>query len=131
MRPEDRGTKLIGLPNGQEIRVEVRTNPEDILRGAMFRTSLPEDRGYLMRHAKPGPLPTFMYQVKFPLDLLWLDEQGRILQLIPNAPPCPPGLKATQCPVYGSMRATAHSVLQLAGGVAKKQGLAAGGKINL
>jgi len=131
MRPEDRGTRLITLPNGKDIRVEVRSNPEDILRGAMFRESLPEERGFLMRHAKAGPLPTFMYQVKFPLDLLWLDDNGRIVEIVHSAPPCPPGLTARQCPVYGSMRANARSVLQLAGGVAKKQGLTIGTRLDL
>lgn len=131
MRPEDRGTRLITLPNGSELRIETRTNPEDILRGAMFRDSLPENRGYLMRHAKAGPLATFMYQIKFPLDLLWLDDTGRVIEIIHSAPPCPANFSASQCPVYGSMQRPARSVLQLAGGVAKKQGLTIGTKLDL
>jgi uncharacterized protein len=131
MRPEDRGTRLLTLPNGYNVRIETRVDPQDILRGAMFRDSMPEDRGLLMRHQKPGPLSTFLFQVKFPLDLIWLDETGRIVEIIHSAPPCPPGLRASQCPFYGSTLKPARYVLQLAAGVAKKQGLAIGTRIEL
>lgn len=131
MRPEDRGTRLLTLPNGFNVRVETRVRPDDILRGAMFRDSMPEDRGLLMRHQKAGPLPTFLYQVKFPLDLLWLDETGRVVEIARDVPPCPAGTVASQCPVYGSIRTPARYVLQLAAGMAKKQGLAVGTRIEL
>jgi uncharacterized protein len=131
MRPEDRGTRLVTLPNGSDLRVELRTNPEDILRGAMFRDAMPENRGLLMRHQKVGPLPTFLFQVKFPMDLIWLDDGGRIVEVIHNVPPCPEGMRASQCTVYGSRRAPARYVLLVAAGVAKKQNLTIDAKVVL
>ena len=130
MRPEDRGTRLITLPNGKTIRAEVRFRQEDVLRGAMFRDSMAEDHGILLLFKQTGFYPTFTYQVKFPLDLLWFDDKGTIVQLVPNAPPCPEGRKASECPVYGGT-APARAVLQIPAGVAKKQGLAQGMKLEL
>ena len=130
MRPEDRGTRLITLPNGHTIRAEVRFRQEDVLRGAMFRDAMPEDRGILLLFKQIGYYPTFTYQVRFPLDLLWFDNKGNVVQIVENAPPCPEGRKASECPVYGGS-VPARAVLQLAGGVAKKQGLAKGMKMDL
>lgn len=130
MRPEDRGTRLITLPNGQKIRAEVRFKQEDVLRGAMFRDSMADDRGILLLFKQTGYYPTFLYQVKFPLDLLWFDDKGNIVQLIHSAQPCPPERKASECPVYGGT-APARAILQIAGGVAKKQGLSQGMKLDL
>ena len=130
MRPEDRGTRLIVLPNGAKIRAEVRFRQEDVMRGAMFRDAMPEDRGILLLFKQTGHYPTFLYQVKFPLDLLWFDDKGLIVQLVHNAPPCPVERKASQCPVYGGT-APARAVLQIAGGVAKKNGLSQGMRLDL
>jgi uncharacterized protein len=130
IRPEDRGTRLVVLPDGGRIRLEIKTRAEDILRGAMFRERMPEDRGLMMLFTKTGTHPTFLYQVRFPLDIVWLDEKSRIVEIAHSAPPCPEGRKASECPAYGS-RLPARTVLHLAGGVAKKHNLMVGTKLDL
>ncbi|MBY0504747.1 MAG: DUF192 domain-containing protein [Bryobacteraceae bacterium] len=128
-RPEDIGTRLITMPAGQRVRVEVKILPEDIMRGMMFRDRLDPDRGMMFLHKPPGKYPYWMYQVKIPLDIIWMDQQGNIVEISANTPPCP-SATASQCPYFGGTR-TAQVVLELASGMAAKYGLATGMRVSL
>lgn len=114
---------LITLPNGRKIRAEVMSHPTDMARGMMFRDSLAPDRGMLFIHQTPGKYPYWMYQVKIPLDILWLDAGRRIVEISANTPPC--HKRASECPNYGGNQ-DALFVLELAGGAAAKHGLRVG-----
>ena len=68
-----------------------------------------------------------MYQVVIPLDIIWLDNDRRIVEMVVNAQPCKtePG----KCPQWASAR-PAHYVLELAGGMAKKYNLRIGQQLD-
>ncbi len=123
-RPEDFGTRVVKLPNGREIRCEVMTQQKDMARGMMFRDSLAPDRGMLFVHGQPGNYPYWMFQVKIPLDIIWIDSGRRIVEMSLNTPPCEKG-PASACPNYGGNQ-RAQFVLELAAGVAEKNGLKVG-----
>jgi len=116
-------SRTVILPGGQEIRVEVMTHPTDMMRGMMFRDSLAPDRGMLFVHGSPGNYPYWMYQVRIPLDIIWLDARRRIVEISPNTPPCQK--QASECPNYGGNQ-KALFVLELAGGMAARYGLKLG-----
>jgi hypothetical protein len=78
---EEYQTQVVTLPDGAKIRAEVMTHPTDMMRGMMFRDSLPEDRGMLFIHGSPGPYPYWMYQVKIPLDIIWMSSEQRIVEI--------------------------------------------------
>lgn len=120
---DERNMRTVILPGGQKIRVEVMTHPTDMMRGMMFRDSLAEDRGMLFIYGSPGNYPYWMYQVRIPLDIIWLDEKRRIVEIYANAPPCLK--KASECPSYGGNQ-RALFVLELAGGMAARYGLKIG-----
>ena len=128
-RPEDLGTRLITMPRGQKVRVEVKILPADIMRGMMFRETLAPDRGMMFLHKPPGKYPKWMYQVKIPLDIVWMDENGNVVEVVPRVPPCPSS-SASQCPVYGGTR-RAQVVLELAAGMAAQYGLETGMRVVL
>jgi uncharacterized protein len=117
----------VTLPNGQVISSEVESDPVDMARGMMFRDSLPPGRGMLFIHTKPGKYAYWMYQVKIPLDIIWMDQSKHIVEISANTPPCP-SKSARQCPNYGGHE-DAMYVLELAGGMASKYGLAKGQQI--
>jgi uncharacterized protein len=119
---EDYGTRLVTFPSGRQIRAEVLVNPQDLARGMMFRDSLAPDRGMLFLHREAGQYPYWMYQVRIPLDMIWMDPERRVVE-IASAPPCQtePG----QCPTYGG-HVRAQYVLELAAGMAAKYGIKAG-----
>ena len=121
--PEVLGLRTVKLPGGQEVRAEVEMTPEDMQKGMMFRDSLARGRGMLFIHDKPGLYPYWMYQVKIPLDMIWMDAAHRIVEISADTPPCK--TKASLCPNYGGHQ-EAQFVLELGGGEARRYGLALG-----
>ena len=114
----------VRLPNGKVIQAEVMTRTQDMMRGMMFRDSLAPGNGMLFVHGQPGLYPYYMFQVRFPLDIIWMDANHRIVEIAADTPPC----KAVQnegCPTYGGHQ-QALFVLEIGGGMAKKNALAVG-----
>ena len=120
-------TRLVTLPDGSEIRAEVMAHPEDMMRGMMFRDSLAADRGMLFIHGEPGRFKYFMFQVRIPLDIIWMDRNRRIVELSPNTPPCK--TRASDCPTYGGNE-NALYVLELQAGSIEKHRLKAGHQLS-
>lgn len=61
--------------------------------------------------------------MRLPLDLVWLDDDGSVIAVLANVPPC----TSTPCPLYeppGSEKSVA--VLELPAGKAAKYGLTVG-----
>jgi uncharacterized membrane protein (UPF0127 family) len=121
---EDVNLRPVKLPNGQVIKCEVMFRPEDMQRGMMFRDSLAPSRGMLFLHTQPDKYKYWMYQVKIPLDIIWMNKDRHIVEISPNTPPCP-SKSARECPNYGGVERS-QIVLELAGGEAAKQGLKVG-----
>ena len=69
------------------LRVEMARTPQERERGLMFRRALPQDQGMLFVQA-PGPAAFWMKNTYIPLDLLYFDADGRLLQIEARAPPC-------------------------------------------
>jgi hypothetical protein len=123
---EDFNTRAVTLPRGQQIRAEVMTQQADMMRGMMFRDSLAPDRGMLFIHTQQGKYSYWMYQVRIPLDIIWMDSGRRVVEISADTPPCKTA--ATQCPSYGG-HYDARYVLELAGGMASKYGVRTGDRI--
>jgi uncharacterized membrane protein (UPF0127 family) len=67
-----------------------------------------------------------MADMRFPLDLIWLDGDGRVLAILENVPPC----DASPCPLYepeGTSNSTA--VLELPASAARVRGIVVGGRV--
>src|SRR5262245_15399930 len=109
--------KEITLPDGAKIQCEVMIRPEDMARGMMYRDSLPEGRGMLFVHGKPGKYSYWMPNVKIPLDIIWMDPDRRIVEMSADTPPCK--TEPEQCPYFGGS-VEALTVLELpAGSIAR------------
>ena len=126
-RMEEFNTMPVRLPDGATIRAEVMINPQDQARGLMFRESLAPDRGMLFINADENQRPFWMYQVNFPIDIIWLDRNKRVVEVVASAPPCK--TKASECPNYGG-KARSQYVLELAAGQAAKHNIQVGSAID-
>jgi len=109
------------LPDGSLIQLELALTPDEISQGLMFRPSLPADRGMLFLFEETR-YPTFwMKNTRIPLDIVFLDEEGTVVDVEHRAPPC----VAEPCPRY-TPRAPSRAVLELAAGVAAQHGVGEG-----
>ena len=111
------------LPGGQIIKAETAVDTRDMLRGLMFRASLAPGHGMLFVHPVNGNYSYWMYQTYIPLDMIWMDENHRIVELVESAPPCK--TVASKCAHFGGHE-TARFVLELNGGSIRKFGLKKG-----
>ena len=121
---EDLNTTEITFPNGKTVIAETMLRDVDQMRGMMFRDSLAQDRGMLFVHRAEENVPYWMYQVRIPLDIIWMDHDRRIVEIAANTPACP-SKSSRDCPSYGGHE-KARYVLELAGGGAALYGLSVG-----
>jgi uncharacterized membrane protein (UPF0127 family) len=106
--PQPPGAAVIPMtfPSGTVLQAEIMVTDQQRALGLMFRPSLPLDRGLLFLFEQMGTHPIWMKNCKFPIDILWLDEQRRVVHLEEAVPPC----KADPCPTYESLRQAAYVV---------------------
>jgi uncharacterized membrane protein (UPF0127 family) len=104
------------LPSGKVLQVEVMVKDEDRQMGLMFRSSLAQDRGMLFVFDTLDFHGIWMKNCKFPIDILWLDEDKKVVHLAQSVPPC----SADPCPVYQPLRRAAY-VVELSAGQARKE----------
>lgn len=85
--------------------------------GLMFRPSLALDRGMLfLFDGAPEFHGIWMKNCRFPIDILWLDEEKRVVHLTEKAPPC----NGDPCPIYQPLR-KAFYVVELNAGQARRE----------
>lgn len=109
---------------GQRFIVEIADDDASRTRGLMFRDDLPRDRGMLFIFEREQPLAFWMRNTYIPLDILYFDNQRRLVSMAQRVPPCRSG----QCPNYPSAR-PARYTLELASGRAAELGVKAGDEL--
>lgn len=115
----------LSLPSGRSIKVEVMVKEEDRQMGLMFRPSLPEDRGMLFVFDNLDFHAIWMKNCKFSIDILWLDENKKIVHLAEKVPPC----TSDPCPVYQPLRRAAY-VIEINSGQARKEKAVLGAEVS-
>jgi len=112
---------------GERFCVEIADDDRERIRGLMFRTELAADAGMLFLFEEQAPRAFWMMNTKIPLDILYFDEQLRLVSAARRVPPC---RSSTRCPSYPS-EAPARYVLELNAGVADRLGVEAGDVLTL
>jgi uncharacterized membrane protein (UPF0127 family) len=118
-------TTRLTLPSGKALSVEVMVKDEDRAMGLMFRPSLPEDRGLLFVFQQADFHGIWMKNCRFPIDIVWLDEESRVVHLAEGVPPC----KAEPCPVYQPLRRASY-VLEIGAGQARREKALVGSRLS-
>jgi len=122
--PAASGVIPLTLPSGKVFQTELMIEDEDRAMGLMFRPSLPADRALLFVFDGLDFHGIWMKNCRFPIDIVWLDEGRKVVQVTPNVPPC----KADPCPSYQPMRKAAY-VVEMNAGAAKREKVALGSTV--
>jgi uncharacterized membrane protein (UPF0127 family) len=123
---EPRGAVI--LPDATVVRVEIADTEAKRQRGLMFRERLGPDEGMIFLFDEPGFYPFWMKNTLIPLDMIWLDGQGRVVSIAGSVPPC----KADPCPTFPPDPGTsALYVLEVQAGFARRHGVKVGDVLTL
>jgi uncharacterized membrane protein (UPF0127 family) len=109
------------LPSGRVFQTELMIDDEDRARGLMFRPSLPTDRALLFVFGDLDFHGIWMKNCRFPIDIVWLDENKKVVHVAPQVPPC----AKEPCPVYNPMRKAAY-VVEMNAGAARREKIVVG-----
>jgi len=104
-----------------KFQIEIATTPRQMEQGLMFRRNLAPDAGMLFDYGQPMPAMMWMKNTLIPLDMLFVDAKGRIVNIRERAVP---GSLDT-IPAAGPVRAT----IELNGGTAARLGIKPGDKV--
>lgn len=108
----------IFFPNGSSVTAELAATPEQRQLGLMFREGVNSDQGMLLVFEEEDFFAIWMKNMKFPLDILWLDQEKRIVHIECDVPPC----RADPCASY-IPKLPGMFVLELQAGSVKDNGL--------
>jgi uncharacterized protein len=121
--PPQPSTNVV-FPDGWTVQVDLALTPEQQAQGLMFVKYLPPDHGMLFLFAEDGPRSFWMKNCLISLDLVWLDENDRVVDISRDVPPC----EKDPCPNYSPSRPV-RNVLEVQGGLCAAHKLAIGDKL--
>lgn len=104
-----------------EFTVELALTDEQRAQGLMFRESLAPDAGMLFLYDQDRPRAMWMKNTLIPLDMLFIDGQGKIVRIAQRTTPLSESSIGSGRPV--------RAVLELAGGTSQRLGIRVGDRV--
>jgi uncharacterized protein len=109
--------------NNYTLLADLSITYEQILLGLSNKSSIKENEGMLFVLNPSSRRGFWMKDMKFPIDVIWLNENKEIVHIKKSLEPC-----VTNCPVYYPDRESKY-VLETVAGFADKQNLKVGDKV--
>jgi hypothetical protein len=120
--PSDVKLESVEFPRGtvklDSVVLEVQiadTDPRRV-RGLMFQAQLPLDEGMLFVFDDATIRSIWMLNMQFPLDIIWIDDDNKVVFIEKNVPPCKTALETVTCPSYNGGSMDAKYVLEVTAG---------------
>ena len=104
--------------------MEIADNNQERERGLSDRQTLNPDSGMLFIFNQEDRHSFWMQNTQFPLDIIWLDKEKKVVSIQSGAPTC----QIDPCPMYTPDK-PGYYVLELTGGLSSKIGLKVGDKV--
>ena len=106
------------FPDGSKVIAELAVSDEERQLGLMYRPKINDDQGMLFVFEEEGRHAFWMRNMRFSIDILWLDKDRRIVHIERRVPPC----AQEPCPSYPSPL-PAQYVLEIRSGGAEARNL--------
>lgn len=110
--------------NNLGLRIEVAKTPEEKIKGLSGRESLDENAGLLFVYNEPGIYSIWMKDMNFPIDVVWLDEDYRIVDIAKDISP-------DSFPKIFEPAEPALYILEVNSGFTDKRGVEVGKRLDL
>jgi uncharacterized protein len=112
---------------GYELSAEIPVTGELMSRGLSVKNQLRENESMLFVFEEPLRHTFWMKDMKFPIDIIWLDSNGKIVHIEENLMPCPLVLI---CPSYAP-NTDSQYVLETIAGFAQRHNISLGTTIKI
>ena len=112
---------IISATGQHRFQIEVAETPAQMVQGLMFRRSLAADAGMLFDYKHPTTATMWMHNTLIPLDMLFVDARGKIVNIQQRAVPQSDDVITAAAPV--------RAVIELNGGTAERLGIAPGDQV--
>ncbi|MBV9967728.1 MAG: DUF192 domain-containing protein [Alphaproteobacteria bacterium] len=112
---------IVTASGPHKFTVEVATTPGQMEQGLMFRRSLAPDAGMIFDYSGLAMAAMWMKNTLIPLDMLFVDQRGRIINIHERAVP------GSLDPIAAA--APARAVIELNGGTAARLGIKPGDRV--
>ena len=116
----------VTFPNGHVVAVEIANDDDTRAQGLMFRDRVKPGTGMLFLFPTTEIYAFWMKNTIIPLDMIWIAEDGTVVDVKSGVPPC----QADPCPSYTPAE-KARYVLEVGSGVAKQQALVPGARVHI
>ncbi len=97
--------------------VQIADTPDRMTEGLQFQQQLPYNQGMIFVFPQPQIVSMWMIDMQFPLDMIWFDSNGNVVDIEKNLSPCHAN---STCPIYTGQMQNAKYVLEVTGGFANK-----------
>ena len=105
------------------IPVEIASTPTTIDKGLAHRRALEASSGMLFLFNHSAKFKFWMRGMRFPIDIIWIDEDSRIVDITENAPTVSFLKRAFAKPVFYSPSVPARYVLEVNAGFCKSHNI--------
>jgi len=102
--------------DGVVLEVQIADTDPRRARGLMFQEQLPLDEGMLLVFDDANKRSIWMLNMQFPLDVIWIDDNSKVVFIEKNVPPCKTALETVTCPSYNGGSMDAKYVLEVTAG---------------
>ena len=123
---QDQYVKTMVTAKNITLVVDLALTADQQSRGLSGRDKMSENQGMLFVMQSPGRYGFWMKEMKFPLDIFWLDAKGRVVYLKKNLQPC---LTILNCPTY-TPDADSLYVLETVAGFSQRHAITKGTQFN-
>jgi len=116
--------------NDVTLNVQIADTEPRIMRGLMFQERLPYNQGMIFLFDEPDIYPFWTMNMKFPLDMIWFDENGNVAHIETDVSPCMPISNSTICPNIIPQNNSIYT-LEVTSGFVEKFGITNDSKLSL
>jgi uncharacterized membrane protein (UPF0127 family) len=124
--PVNRYLKAFVSVNGFKLIADLAVTQDQQTKGLAVRNQMNEGEGMLFVFQYPSRQSFWMKDMKFPIDIIWLDANRSVVYIVPNLEPCP---SRGNCPGYLPDRDSLY-VLETAAGFSHRHNVTVGTKAN-